>query len=392
MLGRQFKQVMAWLGIALFGLGACTQQSVQTTALTTDDISKILPSHVKDKKGWAGDMAQVFDALKIDKNSQNVCTVVAIIDQESNFQADPAVPNLGKSSLKALNEKLNEKLGKKAADIFHDMLANKPNKKDSFLMQIKDVKTEKQLDELYRQMFVYFSEQYKVGAINATAKMFNLGIDEKLNPVTTLGSMQVHIDYAKAHRRLSMSDDKLRDDLYSRYGGLYYGIHRLMLYPAQYDKPIYRFADYNSGMYSSRNASFQQAVATLSQESLALDGDLLLYDDTSVKKQPSQTEQALLKLLPRLLNANLTPKSVRADLRYEKEARFEQTNTYQAVAQLFEESTGKPLPYALMPKVVISSAKLSRDYDTNWFASNVNKRYERCMNNAKKHGLPLSAN
>lgn len=368
---------------------ACTQKPPEVQTLKTDEIAKILPSHVKDKMGWSADMAQVFDELSIAKTTQNICTAVAIIDQESNFNADPAVPNLGQSSLKALNDKLNDKLGKTAAAMFANMLANKPDPSNSFLKQIKQVKTEKQLDELYRQMFLYFGQQYKVGAINSTAKLLNLGIDEKLNPITTLGSMQAHIDYAKAHRRRSMSDDELRADLYSRYGGLYYGIHRLMLYPAQYAKPIYRFADYNSGMYSSRNASFQKAVATLSKQSLALDGDLLLYQDGAIKKQLSQTEQALLTLLPQLsaINANITQKSLRSDLKYEKSARFEQTQTYQAVAQLFEQKQGEPLPYAIMPKVVISSAKLSRDYDTNWFATNVNKRYERCIASAKQHGL-----
>ncbi|MEX2958090.1 DUF1615 family protein [Acinetobacter baumannii] len=70
-----------------------------------------------------------------------------------------------------------------------------------------------------------------------------------MNPITTLGSMQVHINYAKANKRSSMNTAALRDDLYTEYGGLYYGIHRLMVYPADYDKAIYRFADYNSGMY-----------------------------------------------------------------------------------------------------------------------------------------------
>lgn len=93
--------------------------------------------------------------------------------------------------------------------------------------------------------------------------------------------MQVHIDYARAHRRSNMSDRTLRADLYSQYGGLYYGIHRLMVYKADYDKPLYRFADYNSGMYSSRNAAFQQRISSLSKQKIDIDGDLLLYDGSS---------------------------------------------------------------------------------------------------------------
>ena len=37
-----------------------------------------------------------------------------------------------------------------------------------------------------------------------------------------------------------------------------------------------------------------------------------------------------------------------------------------------------------MPEVVITGPKLSRDYNTNWFASRVNGRYETCMRQAKK--------
>ena len=37
-----------------------------------------------------------------------------------------------------------------------------------------------------------------------------------------------------------------------------------------------------------------------------------------------------------------------------------------------------------MPQVVISGPKLSKDYNTNWFATNVDKRYQTCMTTAKK--------
>lgn len=370
--------------IGMLVLISCTP-SDKAVALTNEQITQILPNHVKDKALWADDLAKVFDVLKIDKTTQNLCSVVAIIDQESNFYADPAVANLGESSLKALNDKLDDKLGKTTAKLFKQMLKNHPTPDNNFIQQIKAVKTEKQLDELYRKMFDYFANQYKVGVINDTARLFNKSLDERLNPITTLGSMQVHIDYARTHRRASMSDADLRADLYSRYGGLYYGVHRLMLYKADYDKPLYRFADYNSGMYSSRNAAFQKAVSTLGGQPLALDGDLLLYDGKDIKRDTSSTERAVLALnLP-----NLTTKQIRHDLKYEKQYRFDTTPTYQAVMSAYKTKTGKTMAYATMPQVVISSAKMSGSYDTNWFASSVNKRYERCLAQAKKHKLPI---
>ena len=51
--------------------------------------------------------------------------------------------------------------------------------------------------------------------------------------------------------------------------------------------------------------------------------------------------------------------------------------------RMYEEKTGKKPMYAIMPEVVISGPKLSRDYNTNWFASRVNSRYETCMKKAK---------
>ncbi|MDO5652167.1 MAG: DUF1615 family protein [Moraxella sp.] len=380
--------------VSLFGmvlslpiLNACTPPADPKPALTTEHIAKVLPERKQDKSSWATDIAKVFDELKIDKTAQNICTAVAIIDQESNFAADPAVPNLGATSLKALEDKLDDKLGKTLASLFKQMLATRPTTDNSFERQIKAVKTERELDELYRQMFEYFATNYKMAMLTNTAKTLGQGIDERLNPITTLGSMQVHIDYAKRYRRANMNNDELRADLYSQYGGLYYGIHRLMVYQAEYDKPIYRFADYNSGMYSSRNAAVQAQIAKLTGRTLTLDGDLLLYAGGSVKSESSQTEQAIVSLLPRLTQDGkpLTATQVRKDLKKEKRADFELTATYKAIKELYVRTTNTTPVYATMPKVAISSPKLSKDYDTNWFASNVNKRYERCMGLARKY-------
>jgi 5-methylcytosine-specific restriction endonuclease McrBC regulatory subunit McrC len=71
-------------------------------------------------------------------------------------------------------------------------------------------------------------------------------------------------------------------------------------------------------------------------------------------------------------------------LKKEKRQEFEQTDTYQLIKAKYEQKTGSDAPYAIMPKVVISGPKLSRDYNTNWFAERVNGRYQNCMSKAKR--------
>ncbi len=228
------------------------------------------------------------------------------------------------------------------------------------------------------------AQHYHVSALTGAAKLVGQDIGEKLNPITTLGSMQVHINYAKELKRKAGGIAELRNDLYTQYGGLYYGIHRLMEYPADYDEAIYRFADYNSGMYSSRNAAFQKMLGALTEAEISLDGDLLLYNkDGDVRSTQSQTEKELIAVFAQN-NVLVTPRQIRADLKKEKEKKFEDTQTYLAVQKLYQKKTNKEPMYAVMPQVVISGPKLSRDYNTNWFASRVNGRYEQCMLKAKR--------
>lgn len=368
-------------------LTACNQtQTDAPKALTKAQVAKLIPSRVSYRESWAGDILQIFDQLKIPKTTQNICTVVAVVDQESNFAADPKVAGLGNASLKAIDGKLEEKFGKNLAKVFRNMLETKPDAKNSFIKRIKAVKTERELDELYQEIFDYFAKSYKVAPIAQITRLTGEGIDERINPVTTLGSMQVHIDYARQHRRTNMNDRMLRQDLYSQYGGLYYGIHRLMMYQADYDKPLYRFADYNSGVYSSRNAAFQQRISSLTGKKISIDGDLLLYKDGSPLAQKSETENVLTILLA-TAPTPVPARQIRQDLRKEKSKDFENTTTYRAVSELFERKYNRKPSYAIMPKVVISGPKLSQDYDTNWFATRVDRRYQTCMQTAKNHKI-----
>ena len=367
-------------------LTACGGQSAdqEENNLSADKIRQLIPSRVQQRAAWAEDIHRINTELKIPQNPENICTIIAVVDQESNFIANPVVQGLGPKAVKEINQRLQEKLGKTMAGYFENMLKTKPSVENSYLSQIKKVKTEKELDQLYREMFDYYSKQYHVSLLTGAAKLVGEDLAERFNPITTLGSMQVHINYAKDNKKTFMSVNQLRDELYTEYGGLYYGIHRLMQYQTKYDKPLYRFADFNSGVYSSRNAAFQKMLNKLSKQSLDLDGDLLQYNkDGAVRLQKSGTEQVLMQLFstdPTAPSAG----DIRADLKKEKTQDFENSATYQYVVDKYESQTGQKALYAIMPKVVISGPKLSRDYNTNWYAERVNGRYLQCMQRAKR--------
>lgn len=357
-----------------------------------EQIKRVIPTRVNGREFWANDIDDIMEKLGIPKTKENVCSIVAVVDQESNFVADPVVPGLGAKAVKEVNTRLNEKfeeklgttIGGQVAGYFEDVLKNQPSPDNNYMSQMRKVRTERDLDLLYRQIFDFMASHYHVSALTGAAKLVGQDIGEKMNPITTLGSMQVLITYAQDHKRSRMNTNELRDDLYTQYGGLYYGIHRLMMYPADYNKSIYRFADYNSGMYSSRNAAFQSMLNDLTPKELDLDGDLLLYNkDGSPRAVLSQSEKELISVFAQN-NVLVTPRQIRSDLKKEKEKSFEDTQTYIAVKKLYKTKTGKEPIYAIMPQVIISGPKLSRDYNTNWFASRVNGRYETCMQRAKR--------
>lgn len=382
---------MSVLCASFFSLSACDgsffKKDPEYRELNAKEIQDLIPSRVKAQQSWADDIFSITDELKIIKTAENICTIVAVVDQESNFVADPAVPGLGKKAIKEIDERLTDKLGKNMAGYFTNMLKEKPTPEDSYLNQLEKVKTERELDQLYREMFTYYSKTYHVSLLTGAAKLVGQDIAENFNPITTLGSMQVHIRYAKEFKPRLQGINALRDELYTQRGGLYYGIHRLMMYQTQYEKPLYRFADYNSGMYSSRNAAVQQIINKLAKTELDLDGDLLLYNkDGDPRLQKSGTEEALIHYFSTIPTAP-SASQLRSDLKLEKTQKFEESETYLFLVNRYKDKINKDAPYAIMPKVVISGPKLSRDYNTNWFAERVNGRYNTCMRTAKRQKL-----
>jgi hypothetical protein len=196
-----------------------------------------------------------------------------------------------------------------------------------------------------------------------------------LNPVTPAGSMQVKVSFARSLEP-RLDDDAVRELLYTRGGGVRVGTARLLGYAAGYDDVVYRFADYNAGVYAARNAAFQEQLQALAGVALAHDGDLLLYGaDGKPKDDDSKTLAALLSLAPRL---GLSERRVRRDVLLEKSIDFERTDTWRAVRAAYATSTGKAPAYARIPHADLMSPKLSKPRTTAWFSSSVKQRYTRC--------------
>ena len=53
-----------------------------------------MPASVKDREAWAQAIAKTFASQKLAPTEENVCSVLAVAQQESNYQSDPAVPGL----------------------------------------------------------------------------------------------------------------------------------------------------------------------------------------------------------------------------------------------------------------------------------------------------------
>lgn len=384
------KTLLIALSCAVITTG-CEKKPVEDPDLKLaekDKVARLIPARAKDRKSWATDILAIMDEAKYPHSLENICTVVAIVDQESNFQANPVVAGLARNAKKAMFERVQDKLGDIGVEKFKEMLKNRPTPEDSFMMKINKLKTERDLDLMYREMFDYFKDHYNLSLVTGAAKLLaGMDIKEYLNPIKTLGSMQVHVTYAYGHANSLSKKDDIRDAMYTQYGGMYYGINRLLGYDADYDKPIYRFADYNSGMYSSRNAAFQQTISKLSEIPLTYDGDMLSYDkDKNVLAARSNTETQI-EMVVKENKLNLSNANIRGDLLKEKDQAFEDTEIYKKLNKLYAEKFNKEPPYAIMPNVEITGPKLSRDYNTNWYANRVNGRYVRCASNAKRLGF-----
>ncbi|MFP2963165.1 DUF1615 family protein [Myxococcus sp. 1LA] len=349
--------------------------------LSVSEVAKLMPPQLQEREGWARDVLAALEVEEIAPSPPAVCSVLAVIEQESGYKVDPAVPGLPKMVRDRLEEHAN-KLGPLGRKVLASVLEGRAKgSKKTFDERLRALRTERDLDRLFRDMLAYYEDEYPSAfkVVDFTSGVFSSGRLHEFNPVTTAGSMQVSVRYAIQKAGEDADPAEVRESMYTRAGGVRYGTARLLGYEAAYPEALFRFADYNAGVYASRNAALQSQVSRLTGHPLAPDGDLQLYDKQGEpRSEDSKSLQALLAFRQRYA-PDLSERTVRRDVRKEKEAEFESTDTFRAVKRLYQRETGEAPSYAQLPRVTLNSPKLKRELTTAWFARSVDQRFQKCM-------------
>ncbi|WP_395683639.1 DUF1615 domain-containing protein [Dokdonella sp.] len=345
-------------------LGGCAAPSQsmreRTPAEVRAQIVRLLPPQTVDREGWAADIQIALATLDIEPATRNLCATLAVAAQESNFASDPAVPGLGRIA--------REEIDRRAAAhhvpqfVVRTALALSSSSGPSYADRIASVRTERELSLVYEDM---------IGRVPLGQRLF-----ADSNPVHTGGPMQVSIEFAEQHAREHPYpypiEGSIRHEVFSRRGGLYFGIAHLLGYPVSYDRMLYRFADFNAGFYASRNAAFQNAVSLATGIPLALDGDLIDH----ASDRPGATERAVRSLARQLAASDA---QIHRTLELGESIELERTPLYERVFQLAERGQRAPLPRAMLPLIALESPKITRKLTTKWFAERVDQRYRNCL-------------
>lgn len=353
------------VALAALLLAACATQPTPQVAQRRPadvraEIVRKLPAGTVDRQGWANDIYAALASQQVDTSSANLCAVLAVAGQESNYQVDPVVPGLPGIARAEIDRRAAAKHIPKLL-VSAALLLHGPDGR-SYAQRLQSVRTEHDLSAMFEE----FIDMVPMGK-----RLF-----DGFNPVHTAGPMQVSIAFAQDHAQdyPYPVEGSIRNEVFSRRGGLYFGTLHLFGYPTHYNALLYRFADYNAGWYASRNAAFQAAVSAASGIALALDGDVLTPGASL--ESPGATERALRTLEPRL---RMDDGDIRRALQQGESLAFEQTGLYQRVFALADTAERRSLPRAILPGIDLHSPKIRRKLTTAWFADRVQQRWQACM-------------
>ena len=362
---------MVCLGLAvLAGCGGSLKPEPETLSPEQARalIEQLLPPKIPDRNGWITDIHAAFTAIDIATTAEHVCAVAAVAGQESGFEVNQPIPGLPAIAMKEIDARA-QRAGVPSLVVHAALHLPSPSGR-SYSERIEAAHTERDLSDIFEDL---------VGVV-PLGTMF---LADR-NPIRTAGPMQVSVSYAEtyaaAHPYPYPVERTLRREVFTRRGSVYFGVAHLLDYPAAYDQPLYRFADYNAGQYASRNAAFQHALRLASGIPLAPDGELARLDSSA---PPTSTELAARVLRQRI---DLSESDIHDDLQRSRREDFEQTALYEKVYALADRLEAHPLPRAQVPQIELKSPKITRHLTTAWYASRVDWRFHACMQRAQLDG------
>src|SRR3569833_2542995 len=186
-LGKMFRfklQRPLLMALAML-LASCASERTNGPRISEADahtlIEQALPATVSDKPGWTEDIYAAFYAQQIEPTKENVCAVVAVITQESNFQVNPVVPGMSLIAWKQIHELAAHSmvpwmLVKGALDL-------KAPTGRTYSDRIDHARTEKDLSDIYEDI---------IDSVPLGHTLF-----ENHNPIRTRGPMQVNVSLQK---------------------------------------------------------------------------------------------------------------------------------------------------------------------------------------------------
>lgn len=355
-----------WVAAILLLGGCAAEKPEPTPALNTADakalIGQALPRSATDKAGWTADIYGAFTVLTVTPTRENVCAVVAVIEQESGFRVDPVVPDLGTIARKEINSRATRAHVPLA--LVNGVLQLKSSDGRTYGERIDAARTEKDLSDAYEDF---------IAAVPLGQTLF-----AERNPIRTRGPMQVSVAFAEQFSSATPYPYPVRtsiaDELFTRRGSVYFGVAHLLDYRAPYDQFLFRFADFNAGQYASRNAAFQHALSVASGIPLLADGALLPRDSDA--NSPGATELSLRTLAARLKMSN---GAIHSALLEGRTKGFDSTPLYQHVFALADQRAGLMQPRAMVPRIKLAGPKIKRTLTTDWYAHRVDDRFKRCL-------------
>ena len=139
------------VALAVASLVGCAIPPPRAPAVDPDiaraGIEKLLPAKIANRQGWAVDIYAAFEALRIQPTTANTCAVVAVIEQESTFQVDPAVPGLPAIARRQIDARAASH-GVPKVVVSAALRIRSPNGM-SYGERLEHVKTEKMLSEIF---------------------------------------------------------------------------------------------------------------------------------------------------------------------------------------------------------------------------------------------------